>query len=198
MRRIILGTIGLLLLSVPGWAQESSYPKAEVFGGFSISSMGVSSTDPITGLTASIRDSFWGWQASADLNVHRHLGFVGDFGGQYKNIGVLGINTGMSNYQFMFGPQISMRGDRVTPFVHALFGAARTGLSVTDPTTGLAISASSTGLGLGIGGGLDVNLSQRLALRVPQFDWTPIHAGGIWNNNTIRIGIGLVIKAGQK
>jgi hypothetical protein len=190
----MLGTIGLLLLSIPGWAQEASYPKAEVFGGFSISSMGVSSTDPVTGLTASIRDSFWGWQASADLNVHRHLGFVGDFGGQYKNI----AGFGMSNYQYMFGPQISMRGDRVTPFVHALFGAARLGFSATDPITGLAISASSTGLGLGIGGGLDVNLSQRLALRVPQFDWTPIHAGGVWNNNTIRIGIGLVIKAGQK
>jgi opacity protein-like surface antigen len=194
MRRIILGTIGLLLLSIPGWAQESSYPKAEVFGGFSISSMGVSSTDPTTGLTTSLRDSFWGWQASADLNVHRHLGFVGDFGGQYKT--VLGI--GMSNYQYMFGPQISMRMDKVNPFVHVLFGAARTSASLTNPITGLAASVSSTGLGMGIGGGLDVNISNKLALRVPQFDWTPIHAGGVWNNNTIRIGIGLVFKAGEK
>jgi len=194
MRRIILGTIGLLLLSIPGWAQESSYPKAEVFGGFSISSMGVSSTDPTTGLTTSLRDSFWGWQASADLNVHRHLGFVGDFGGQYKT--VLGI--GMSNYQYMFGPQISMRMDKVNPFVHVLFGASRLSAAVTDPVTGLTAAVSSTGLGMGIGGGLDVNISNKLALRVPQFDWTPIHAGGVWNNNTIRIGIGLVFKAGEK
>jgi hypothetical protein len=194
MRRIILGTIGLLLLSIPGWAQESSYPKAEVFGGFSISSMGVSATDPTTGLTTSLRDSFWGWQASADLNVHRHLGFVGDFGGQYKTI----LGVGMSNYQYMFGPQISMRMDKVNPFVHVLFGASRLSAAVTDPVTGLTAAVSSTGLGLGIGGGLDVNISNKLALRVPQFDWTPIHAGGVWNNNTIRIGIGLVFKAGEK
>jgi hypothetical protein len=36
-----------------------------------------------------------------------------------------------------------------------------------------------------------------LALRVPQFDWTPVHAGGVWTNNVIRIGIGLVFKAGE-
>ena len=55
----------------------------------------------------------------------------------------------------------------------------------------------STGLGLGIGGGLDVSVPHRLALRVPQFDWTPVHAGGVWTNNVVRIGIGLVLKAGE-
>ena len=103
----------------------------------------------------------------------------------------------MSNYQYMFGPQISMRGQKVTPFVHALFGAERMGTAVTDPLSGSTIAVASTGLGLGIGGGLDVSVSHRLALRVPQFDWTPVHAGGVWTNNVIRIGIGLVIKAGE-
>jgi hypothetical protein len=182
MRRLILGTIGLLLISIPGWAQES-YPKAEVFGGFSISSIGTSSTDPLTGATTSIRDSFYGWQASVNGNLQRHIGIVGDFGGQYKSIAGVPI----SNYQYMFGPQISMRQEKVTPFVHALVGINRTS----------ALGASSANLGLGIGGGLDLNISDRLALRVPQFDWTPIHAGGVWTNNVIRIGIGLVIKAGQ-
>jgi hypothetical protein len=174
MRRLILGTIGLLLISTPGWAQES-YPKAEVFGGFSISSIAAGSP--------SVRTSFYGWQASVNGNFHRNIGFVGDFGGQYKSIAGVGI----SNYQYMFGPQISMRREKVTPFVHALFGASRTS----------ALGASSTNLGLGIGGGLDLNVSDRLALRVPQFDWTPIHAGGVWTTNVIRIGIGLVFKAGE-
>jgi hypothetical protein len=49
-----------------------------------------------------------------------------------------------------------------------------------------------------MGGGIDVNMNDRLALRVPQFDWTPMHVGGVWTNNVIRIGIGLVVKAGQK
>jgi hypothetical protein len=197
MRRFILWTVGLLLLSIPGWAQESAYPKAEVFGGFSIASMGVSSTatDPVTGLPVSVstRESFWGWQASLAGNLHRHLGFVGDFGGQYKNVAGIGI----SNYQYMFGPRISIRGEKITPFVHGLFGASRASVVGTDPVSGLTIGVSSTGFGMGLGGGLDVNISHRLALRVPQFDWTPLHAGGVWTNNVIRIGIGLVVKAGE-
>ena len=174
MRKMILGTIGLLLISIPGWAQES-YPKAEVFGGFSISSIAAGSP--------STRTSFYGWQTSVNGNLHRRLGIVGDFGGQYKSIAGIGI----SNYQFMFGPQLSARQEKVTPFVHALFGASRTS----------ALGLSSTNLGLGIGGGLDLNVSDRLAIRVPQFDWTPVRAGGVWNTNIIRIGIGLVFKAGE-
>jgi hypothetical protein len=204
MRRLISLTtglaIGLLLLSIPSFAQEVNYPKAEVFGGFSISSVAVSSTDPVTGLTSSLRESFMGWQGSANLNVTHHLGIVGDFGGQYKTVAGIPMNS----YQFLFGPRIAFRGPRVTPFVHAMFGGVKEGVgsfSLTDPITGLTVttpSVSSTGLGMAMGGGLDVNLSDRLALRVPQFDWTPMHVGGIWEKNVIRIGIGIVVKAGQK
>ena len=204
MRRLISLTtglaIGLLLLSIPSFAQEVNYPKAEVFGGFSISSAAISSTDPVTGLTSSLRESFMGWQGSANLNVTHHLGIVGDFGGQYKTVAGIPMNS----YQFLFGPRIAFRGPRVTPFVHAMFGGVKEGIgsfSITDPITGLTISTpsvSSTGLGMAMGGGLDVNLSDRFALRVPQFDWTPMHVGGVWEKNVIRIGIGLVVKAGQK
>jgi len=204
MRRLISLTtglaIGLLLLSIPSFAQEVNYPKAEVFGGFSISSAAISSTDPVTGLTTSLRESFMGWQGSANLNVTHHLGIVGDFGGQYKTVAGIPMNS----YQFLFGPRIAFRGPRVTPFVHAMFGCVKEGIgsfSITDPITGLTISTpsvSSTGLGMAMGGGLDVNLSDRFALRVPQFDWTPMHVGGVWEKNVIRIGIGLVVKAGQK
>lgn len=192
--------IGLFLFSLSSFAQEVVTPKAEVFGGFSISSMGISSTDPTTGLTTSIRNSFYGWQASVNGNLTHKLAIVGDFGGQYKNVAGLPMNS----YQFLFGPRIAFRGPRMTPFVHAMFGGVREGIgsfSFTDPITGVTISTpsvSSTGLGLGIGGGLDVNLNEKLALRVPQFDWTPMHVGGVWTNNVIRIGFGLVFKAGEK
>jgi opacity protein-like surface antigen len=210
MRRLILGTIGLLLFSTAGWAQEYGTPKAEVFGGFSISSVGIPSVDPTTLLPTTLRESFWGWQASLNGNLSRHLSIVGDFGGQYKTIdtGALlggtasGIGVGMSNYQYLFGPQYNMRMDKINPFVHVMFGASRASaaVTVTDPITGLTstTAVSSTGLGLGIGGGLDVNVSHKLALRVPQFDWTPMHNGGVWSKNVVRIGIGLVFKAGEK
>jgi hypothetical protein len=174
MRKLLLGTIGLLLMSVPGWAQES-YPKAEVFGGFSLSSIAAG--------TPSTRTQFYGWQGAVNGNLHRNVALVGDFGGQYKSISGVGI----SNYQYLFGPRITVRRDNVTPFVHALFGANRAS----------ALGVSSTNLALGIGGGLDLNVSDRVALRVPQFDWTPIHGGGVWTTNVIRVGFGIVLKVGE-
>lgn len=202
MRRLIFLTtglaIGLFICSISSFAQEVVYPKAEVFGGFSLSSAAISSVDPTTGLPVSLRENFMGWQASANGNLTHNLAIVGDFGGQYKTVAGIPMNS----YQFLFGPRIMFRRQRVTPFVHAMFGAVREGVgSMTLSILGTSITTpavSSTGLGMGMGGGLDVNLSDRLALRVPQFDWTPMHVGGVWEKNVIRIGIGLVFKAGEK
>lgn len=204
MRRLSFLLIIGLFLSIPSFAQEVIYPKAEVFGGFSIASAAVSSsaTDPITGLTTttSLRENFMGWQASVNGNITHHLGIVGDFGGQYKTVAGIPLNS----YQFLFGPRIMFRGPRITPFVHAMFGGVKEGtgsFSFTDPISGTTTTipgASSTGLGMAMGGGLDVNVSDRFALRVPQFDWTPMHIGGVWEKNVIRIGIGVVIKTGGK
>ena len=194
MRRMIFLAIGLFLFSVSSFAQEVIYPKAEVFGGFSISSAAMSTTDPTTLVTTSLRETFWGFQASANGNLTHHLAIVGDFGGQYKTVAGIPMNS----YQFLFGPRVMWRRDKVTPFVHAMFGGVRDGIGSTTLLGVTIPSASSTGLGLGMGGGLDVNLSERFALRVPQFDWTPAHIGGVWETNVIRIGIGLVVKAGGK
>jgi hypothetical protein len=202
MRRLIFLTtglaIGLFICSISSFAQEVVYPKAEVFGGFSLSSAAISSVDPTTGLPVSLRENFMGWQASANGNLTHNLGIVGDFGGQYKTVAGIPMNS----YQFLFGPRIMFRRQRFTPFVHAMFGGVRDGIGSTTLTIlGTSVTTpavSSTGFGMAMGGGIDVNLSDKLALRVPQFDWTPAHIGGVWEKNIIRIGIGLVIKAGQK
>lgn len=221
MRRMIFLAIGLLLFSIPSFAQEVIYPKAEVFGGFSMSSIpGIAPTyDPTTGLPTSYsRKSFMGWQASAGFNLTHQLGIVGDFGGQYASIPsatILGVTIpsfSMNTYQFLFGPQLSFRKPRVTPFVHALFGASKLGVGTTVTGVPVTVGASSTGFGMGLGGGLDINVSDRLALRVPQFDWTPRHFAGTtttvlgttvtvpgsWSTGEIRFGIGVVIKAGGR
>ena len=191
MRRLILvaiGAIGLSLLSIPSFAQEVIYPKVEAFGGFSIERAGA---------------NFMGWQASMNGNITHHLGLVADFGGQYKTV----VGVPMNSYQFLFGPRLLIRRNRVTPFVHALFGGIRNGVGSTTILGVTTPSVSATNLGMGIGGGLDINLSNRLALRAIQFDWTPEHIAGTsiagitvpgaWATNQVRIGIGLVVKAGE-
>ena len=139
MRRLSFLLIIGLFLSIPSFAQEVIYPKAEIFGGFSISSSSISSTDPLTGLTASLRESFMGWQGSVNGNLTHHLAIVGDFGGQYKTIAGIPMNS----YQFLFGPRIMFRAPRITPFVHAMFGGVKEGVgsfSFTDPLSGVSIS----------------------------------------------------------
>jgi len=193
MRRLIFPVIGLAIglfvFSIPSFSQEVIYPKAEIFGGFSMYRAG---------------STFMGWQASANFNVAHHLAIVGDFGGQYKTV----LSVPLNSYQFLFGPRVMWRRNRVTPFVHAMFGGIRDGVGSTTILGVTTPAVASTGLGMGIGGGFDINVSERLALRVPQFDWTPMHIAGTtilgvtvpgaWSTNQIRIGIGLVVKAGQQ
>jgi hypothetical protein len=173
MRRFILATIGLLALSIPGFAQEYVYPKAEVFGGFSIGSMG----------SGASRQTLLGWQSAVHGNFHQNIGFTADLGGQYKSIAGVGVNS----HQFLFGPRVFVRRAKVTPYAHSLFGATRAS----------AAGISNTGFGMGIGGGLDVNASDRLSIRVAQVDWTPTRFSGVWSKSEYRIGIGVVWKSGE-
>jgi len=182
MRRLILGTIGLFFLSIPGFAQEYVYPKAEVFGGLSVARPG----------------TMWGWQSAVHGNFSHTIGFTADIGGQYKSI--LGVGT--SSHQFLFGPRFIVRREKVTPFVHTLFGASRAkasipALSIPGFPTIPGTSVSSTGLAMSFGGGLDVNLSDRFSIRVAQVDWIPTRFNGGWSTDAVRLGFGIVLKAAE-
>jgi len=154
-------------MGVPALAQNG-YPKAEIFGGFSL-------------LNADIygdRMTAYGWQASVAGNFHKNVGIVADFGGHYK--------WGGSIYELGFGPRFYVRGDKATGFVHALFGAYRLG----------AGGYSETDFGMGFGGGVDVNATDRVAIRVVQFDWLINRSEGYWFKKNVRFGFGVVFKVG--
>jgi hypothetical protein len=164
MNKLVLILFSLLFVSTAAWAADES-PKAEVFGGFSVLSIG-----------GGERSQYYGFQASAAVNLHKNVGILADFGGQYGD--------GIHEYDYLFGPQFSIRKNKATVFAHALVG----GDTYSDS------SYSSTQFAMGFGGGLDVNLNKRIALRVVQFDWLPAHFEDGWDNSTIRFGFGLVFK----
>lgn len=156
-----LYALGLTVLLVPSAAAQE-FPRAEVFGGYSFASI---ETGTISG-----RLSQSGWNASVAGNVNRWLGFVGDFSGNY------GSHDGVKRnaHSFLFGPRVSYRGnDRVTPFVHGLFGVTRAHRDIFDP--GIPPPAipgqTETAFSMALGGGLDVRASDALALRVIQADY---------------------------
>ncbi len=167
-RAMILLIPVVILISVSTWAQETTeFPKAEVFGGFSVLSIGEGFTD---------RTNVFGFQASIAGNFHKNFGIVGDFGGQYENDAHV--------YEYLGGPQVTFRGSRANVFAHALFGGVTEGAS----------RGSASAFMMGFGGGLDVSFSQHFGVRLFQFDWLPIVKDGNWNSKAVRFGIGMIIK----
>ena len=176
MKKTILLLLGMLIL-VCGTAFAQDYPKAEVFGGFSVLTVGDSS-NPFENQ----RDNFFGFQADGAFNFHENLGVEADFGGQYKGFDQADVTAHF--YQYLFGPRFTLRQEKANVFAHVLFGGATAGVA----------GHNENAFAMGIGGGLDVNVNDRFAVRIVQFDWIPIHDQGEWYNNTVRFGFGIVIK----
>jgi hypothetical protein len=157
------------------WAQDP--PKAEVFAGFSVLHKGADSSDPNDQSINPV-----GWQASFAGNINPKMGIVADFGGNYKD--------GLKVHSYMGGLRYNHRTEKVTPFVHALLGGIHAGSE----------GGSINGFSLGFGGGLDYVATERINIRVLQFDWMPTRfsQSGVsdWQNNLIRFGFGIVFKTG--
>jgi hypothetical protein len=169
MRKSLLLLLGILVLvSAPAWAQ-SDYSKGEVFGGFSILSVGDGE-----------RDQFYGFQASVAGNLNKTVGIVADFGGQYKTFDSEKVHV----YEYMFGPRFNMRQDKATVFAEALFGGVTAGGG----------GETDNGFVMGFGGGLDINASKHVGIRLFQFDWLPNHVGGEWSKSEFRAGFGIILK----
>ncbi len=177
MKRLLTISAVLLLLTVPAWGQD--YPKVEVFGGFSYLSA-----------DARTRESFFGWQASISANFHENVGFTFDSGGQYKTIpefsrvGVV-LSPGFTekNYEFLLGPRFIIRRERFTGFAHTLIGLEYHRRRVFGDTV----------FAMGFGGGVDVNASERIAIRAFQLDYIMARHFGEWTRDR-RLGAGVVFR----
>ena len=172
MRKLALIAVFAIGGSLFALGQEST-PQAEIFGGYSL----LHADNGFVGNNAS------GWEASLAGNYNRWLGLTADFSGHYDSFG--GVDV--SDHNFLFGPTVSLRNPRFTPFGHALFGDSHIS----------AGGVSDNSFGMALGGGLDWNLTQRFAVRVIQADYLFTHFGGDTQNN-IRFSFGLVLRLGSK
>ena len=107
-------------------------------------------------------------------------------------------------HNFLFGGTFSYRGhESLRPFAHVLAGFSRRDIHGTEILTGsggtldIRFSNSETAFAAAAGGGLDVQLGKRLALRVVQADYLLTRLGGFTQNNA-RISTGLVFRFGEK
>jgi opacity protein-like surface antigen len=151
MRKTLFVTILVLACAFAAMAQEA--PKAQVFGGYQWTSVDFGS-----GID---RQNFNGWNAALDGYFNKNFGITADFSGAYKSENGADVKI----HSYMFGPTLRMPGEKVTPFVHALFGGAHASGSA------LGMSAASNGFAYAFGGGLDLNAGKNFAIRVGQFDY---------------------------
>ena len=161
MRTVMTVAVAILLLGAVVQAQQE-FPRAEVFGGYQF-----------VHFTPSVNAN--GWNAAVNGNLNRWFGVTADFSGAYKNGGHM--------YTYMFGPTLSARSGRVTPFAHALFGGASVGGG-----------GSASAFSMAFGGGLDVNAGSHLALRLVQADWLLFRSGGVTDKKNVRVSTGLVFR----
>lgn len=120
-----------------------------------------------------------GGSLSAAVYTNRWFGIAGDFGAYSESPTKI--------YTFLVGPRFSLRSQsRFTPYAETLFGDTHfttSGFSGTNGFTAL------------VGGGVELGMSQSVALR-PQLDYLAIRSGGS-TLNTARISVGLAFRIGS-
>lgn len=165
------------LLCLPAAAQESS--KADAFLGYSYVR-----ANPATAGAPSFNLN--GGSGSVAYYPFRSLGIVADFGGYHaSNIGTV--------YTYLFGPRLAHHIGRVTPFAQVLFGGARDGAGA------IAASTSANALAVSAGGGLDVNATKHIGLRLVQAEYLLTRfqetvGGNRLTQNNARISTGIVFR----
>jgi hypothetical protein len=187
MGRVFVIFLVICLCALPVLAQENT-PKAEIFGGYQYTRMGVSGS----GFNLN------GWNGSVTGNLNKWLGVTGDFSGAYKNVSAsasgITASADFKAYTYTFGPVVSLNHEGAfNPFVHALFGGVRA--SVSGSATGFGnLSASESGFAFMMGGGADAKLTKHIAVRLVQADWLHYSISGTSGNSNARISTGLVFR----
>lgn len=165
----------------------TDFPHEELFLGYSYLHVSLGANLP--------KADFNGASGSFAYNFNRYLGLAGDFGG-YRAGDYAGQNISTSAVSYLFGPRLSYRNDsRLTPFAQLLLGGAHLGSGI--------IPTSKNGFAMTAGGGLDVGVNRRFAIRVLQLEYfltriNPGVAGDPDHQNNIRASSGVVVRWGYK
>jgi hypothetical protein len=192
LRAFALIVVLVSAAAFPARAQE--FPRWESFGGFSYANVGLG---PQANLFGSVSKNYYGLHLGVNFNPYSNFSVVlTDLGIQSRGSHVPRLfrnsNNNVITSQALFGPELKIRTRKANGFAHALVGVTNTRLVETD-SFGTIDLVRRTNLALGFGGGLDVNLKPRLAIRVLQADYVPTRLAGKWENE-FRVSIGVVFR----
>lgn len=218
-RKFAFALVIVFCYAVPSLSQDDSFRRVEIFGGYSYlrTDVGDDGRDEEPGINDG-SENLNGFHAQAAVNVNRYFGVVGDVSGHYKKfkpeeiggvptLGGRSVGARASIHTLLFGPQFKARTRRVTPFAHALLGISRADTSLTDeifsfPNSRIVTTdQDETKFAFVFGGGVDVNVSDRIAIRAIQADYLRTRFGSEmlgsfpgYRQNNIRLSTGIVFK----
>jgi len=208
--------MALIACFAPFAAAQDTNSKAEFFVGYSLLREDIDSEDEIGDTSENLN----GVNVAATGYLTERFGITGDFSAHFRNDDFSSSVGGTPNsvqaksraFNFLAGPQYRFTNStRVTPFVRALAGVQNRRVEVDvsgTPTPGLSdFEESATEFALAIGGGLDVRVSDRVAIRAFQIDYNPrfdrdrtITFGGVTDTiegqrvDNARFSVGVVFK----
>jgi hypothetical protein len=136
-----------------------------------------------------------GGSASAAFYFHHGFGLVADIGGNMFTGQRAGLSAQM--YTYLFGPRFTFRrSEKFVPFAQALFGGGRLNASSGS------VQAGENAFALSLGGGLDIGVGHRFAIRAIQAEYLITHfpnvVGTTVTQNNYRLSAGIVLRFGGR
>jgi hypothetical protein len=186
-------------------AQDSSFPKVETSPAFMFIRTPTSFTAP-NGTRFSESFNCAGGGGTFAYNFTSLLGIAADLGGcKYfgETIPALSSKVSGNDFTYMFGPRFTFRSaSAFRPFFEVNFGGNRLSLSCNSGTPCSGITYTKDAFALTAGGGFDIKLSKKFALRLIQAEYLYTRFGNSCqfalcsdnnNQNSFRLKSGIVI-----
>ena len=121
-------------------------------------------------------------------NVTNWLGVLGDVGGYWATSST--SRAAGAAIPYLFGPRLNLRRRSVTPFAQVLLGGVAT-------SSGIQTSGWQDHFAMTAGGGLDVQVSEHLSVRLVQAQYfmtkIPDGLNNLQNNFSFSTGVSLLI-----
>jgi outer membrane protein OmpA-like peptidoglycan-associated protein/opacity protein-like surface antigen len=207
---VLLGLV--LLFGTMAFAQD--YPKVETSPAFMFIHTPISFAVPATAPVApgaSFNESFncVGGGGTLAYNFSSVVGIAADLGGcKYvgQTIPALAAKLSGNDFTYMFGPRFTYRSkSKIQPFGEINFGGNRLSLSCNSGTPCSGSSYSKNAFAMTVGGGFDVNITRKFAIRVIQVEYLYTRFGNNCNfelcsnnnnQNSFRLKSGIVLRWG--
>jgi opacity protein-like surface antigen len=189
----LLSIDGLLLIIPPATlGQTRDYHRWEFFGGYSAMKFDTLAGDTGNATVDDVlggRNTLRGLDLATTYNFHKYIGATFDYSAHWRNDNFsrpAGSGTVHSNVQNVLGGLTFKNnldtGPVFKPFAHALFGFAHQRVNVDSPQLPALFGStefrtSESSFAMAFGGGVDLRVNHRIAVRAVQIDWNIIDRG---------------------